>query len=90
MKVIVKCRQFYDIEPIEIPPAVIMPSGKRAIEEQLYKLWKDELNALIDEATREEYSQLNEDKCFFEEDYGLITYEDGDTISFHIVDVEEE
>lgn len=90
MKVIVKCRQFHDVEPIEIPPAVIMPRGDYTIEEQLRECWEDELNALIAEATWNEDSQLNEDKCFFKEDYGLITYEDGDTISFHIVDIEEE
>ena len=89
MKVIVKCRQFHDIDPREIPPTVIIPTEVRTIEEQLHKLWEDELNALLAEATWNEDSQLNEDKCFFEEDYSLITYDDGDTISFHIIDVEE-
>ena len=90
MKVIVTYRNFHDIERIEIMPEVFSISKNESSEEALRRIWEDYYNNVLAENLNGEIDDpLDEENCWCEEDMALITYIDGDTKEFYVIDVED-
>ena len=87
MKVIVECRKFHDMEVGEVTPRVILPRNDETPENALRRIWEWSYNnALSDNLMLDGEDPVDEANCWCETDIALITYEDGDTIEFHIVE----
>ena len=87
MKVIVTCRKFHDMEMGEIRPVVILPRENETPEDALRRIWEMHYNgALSDNLMLDGEDPVDEENCWYEDDMALVTWEDGDTIEFHIVE----
>ena len=88
MKVIVTYRNFHDIDREEILPEVFSINKNESAEEALERIWSDHYNALLAETMNDESDLLDENGCWHEEERALITWADGDTKEFYIVEIE--
>lgn len=89
MKVIVKYRNFHDIERIEIMPEAFFVRENETPEDALRRIWSDQYNAAIAESEFCEDDPLDEENCWFEEDMAQIAWADGDVKEFYVVEVED-
>ena len=88
MKVIVTYRNFHDIDKTEIPPQVFLLKWDQKPEDALREIWENEYNALLAEQLQDGTDCLNGDGCWYEEDMAVITWADGDTKEFYVVEME--
>lgn len=88
MEVIVTYRHFHDIDREEIPPEVFRPDENETPEDALQRIWEDQMNGLFAEQIYDDSDPLDEEGCWHEEDRAMITWADGDTKEFYIVEVE--
>ena len=88
MKVIVIYKKFHDIERTEIMPKVFYINENETPEDALRRIWEDHYNSLMAEQLLDETDPLDEDGCWYEEDHAMITWADGDTKEFYVVDVD--
>lgn len=88
MKVIVTYRNFHDINREEIFPEVFLLKEGETAEEALERIWTDQYNALLAEKLNDDSDPLDENGCWHEEDRAMLTWSDGDTKEFYIVEVE--
>lgn len=89
MKVIVTYRNFHDINREEIFPEVFMVKQNETPEEALERIWTDQYNGLLAEQLLDDSDSLDENNCWHEEEMAIITWADGDTKEFYIIEVEE-
>lgn len=90
MKVIVTYRKYHDMDRTEIMPEVFAVDKNENPEDALRKAWEDFYNGIIAENLSGEIDDpLDEENCWFEEDMAMITYADGDTKEFYLLDVEQ-
>lgn len=90
MRVIVTYRNYHDMDRTEIMPEVFSIDENENPEDALRRVWSDFYNDLIAENLRGEINDpLDEENCWFEEDMAMITYADGDTKEFYLLDVEQ-
>lgn len=89
MKVIVTYNKFHDVGMAESTPEVFRLRENETSEEALRRIWEDQYNALIAELLHDDSDPLDKDNCWFEEDKAQISWADGDTKEFYVVDVEE-
>lgn len=89
MKVIVTYRNFHDINREELFPEVFKVNKNETAKEALKRIWSDQYNSLLAEELYDNSDPTDTENCWHEEDRALITWKDGDTKEFYIVDVEE-
>lgn len=94
MKVIVTYRKFHDVDRNEIFPEVFKMNENETPEDALRRIWQDQHNAILAENLNRDIigdinDPLDEEGCWFEEDMAMITWVDGDTKEFYIVNVED-
>lgn len=89
MKVIVTYRNFHDINREEIFPEVFMVKQNETPEKALERIWTDQYNGLLAEQLLDDSDSLDENNCWHEEEMAIITWADGDTKEFYIIEVEE-
>lgn len=90
MKVIVTYRNYHDMDRTEIMPEVFAIDENENPEDALRRVWSDFYNDIIAENLSGEIDDpLDEENCWFEEDMAMITYADGDTKEFYLLDVEQ-
>ena len=86
MKVIVEIRNFHDMEVGEVSPTVILPRENETPKDALRRIWEWSCNeARSDNLMLDGEDPVDEENCWCRDDIALLTYEDGDTIEFHIV-----
>lgn len=86
MKVIVEVKKFHDMDVREVIPEVILPRDNETPEDALRRVWEMGYNgALSDNLMLDGEDPVDEENCWCEDDVALITWEDGDTIEYHIV-----
>lgn len=85
-KTVVTYRNFHDINRDEIFPEVfLVPDGKDECV-FLEEMWKRELENSIEEG-RLSNDPVDKEKCWHDDDRALITWADGDTKEYYIVEV---
>ena len=89
MKVIVAYRNFHDINREELFPEVFSVNVNETAKEALERIWKDLYNGLLAENLIYNDDPLNESGCWCGEDMAILTWADGDTKEFYIVDIEK-
>ena len=53
-------------------------------------MWEDDYNcAISDNLYNDLNDPIDEENCWFEEDMAMITWQDGDTKEYYVIDVEE-
>ena len=88
MKVIVTYKNYHSIDRREILPEVFKIKGRP--EDALRKIWEDDYNgAISDNLYNDLNDPIDEENCWFEEDRAMITWQDGDTKEYYVIDVEE-
>lgn len=88
MKVIVTYRNFHDINRDEILPEVFRVNDNETAEEALERIWTDQYNALVVESLHDETNSLDDEGCWHEDERAMLTWADGDTKEFYIIEVE--
>lgn len=92
-KVIVIVRKYHDMEMQELFPEVINIKDKDEPEDALRQIWLNDYNTFIkqseEDSEEDSVYSLNEDNCWCEDDYALITFADGDTREFYVVEVDK-
>ena len=59
-------------------------------EDTLRKMWEDDYNGVIaDNLYNDLNDPVDEENCWFEEDMAMITWQDGDTKEYYMIDVED-
>lgn len=87
MKVIVTCRKFHDMEMGEVRPEVILPRDNETPKDALRRIWEMYYNdVLSDNLMSGGEDPVDEENCWYEDDMALLTWEDGDTVEFHIIE----
>lgn len=86
MKVIVAYRNFRNVDREDIPPEVFYIEENEPPEIALRRIWEDQYNALL--SCVDEEDPTLESGCWYEEDRAMITWFDGDTKEFYVVDIE--
>ena len=90
MKVIMTYRNYHSMDRSEIFPEVFRIKDDEKPEDALRRIWEDDYNGAIADNLNNDYNDpIDEDGCWFEEDMALITWEDGDTKEFYVVDVQD-
>ena len=90
MKVIVTYRNYHDMDRTEVMPEVFSISEIEEPEAALRRVWEDLYNDLLTHNLNGEIDDpLDEENCWCEEDMALITYADGDTKEFYVIEVEK-
>ena len=88
MKVIVTYRNYHSMEMGEVPPEVYLVRDNETPEEVLRKVWEEDYEgAITDNLNSFGNDPVDKENCWCENGMALITWEDGDTKEFHIVDV---
>ena len=88
MKVIVTYKNYHSMDRREILPEVFKIKGKP--EDVLRKMWEDDYNgAISDNLYNDLNDPIDEENCWFEEDRAMITWQDGDTKEYYVIDVEK-
>ena len=90
MKVILKYRNYRNMDKREIFPVIYKISENDKPEEALRKIWQDCYDSAVAENIEiDNADPVNAEKCKCEEDMAIVTWEDGDTDEFYLVDLEE-
>lgn len=90
MKVIVTYKNYHDMERTEIMPEVFMVNENETPEEALERIWSDQYNGIItDNLNNDLNDPVDEENCWHENDMAIITWEDGDTKEFYIVEAKD-
>lgn len=90
MKVIVAYRNYHSMERAELFPQVFKVNKGETPEQALERIWQSELNgALADNLNNDYNDPIDEENCWHEDNMALITWEDGDTKEYFIVEVED-
>ena len=88
MKVIVTYKNYHSMDRREILPEVFKIKGKP--EDALRKMWEDDYNgAISDNLYNDLNDPIDEENCWFEGDMAMITWEDGDTKEYYVIDIQE-
>jgi hypothetical protein len=88
MKVIVTCRNYHGMEMGETPPEVYLVKDNETPEEVLRNIWAENYEgAITDNINCFGNDPIDEENCWVNDNMALITWKDGDTKEFHIVDV---
>lgn len=88
MKAIIVYKSYHDMDYEELWPKVIRIKEDEVPEDVLRIRWEFNYNgAIADDMMNDNNDPIDEDKCWCKEDMALITWEDGDTMQFYIVDV---
>lgn len=89
MEVIVVYRNFHDIDIAEIPPVVYTVKENETGRQALRRIWETIYNDLLAERLYDdEDDPLDGWGCWYEDCRAMITWADGDTIEFYVVEVE--
>ena len=88
MKVIVTYRNFHDIDKREIMPEVFSVNNNETPEMALRRIWEDHYNAELAESEFDGVCELHKEGCWLKKDTAMITWIDGDTKEFYVIDIE--
>lgn len=89
MKVIMTYKNYHNMERREIFPEIFKIKKNEKPEEVLRKIWEDDYNGAISDNLNSDFNDpIDEGNCWFEEDMAVITWEDGDTKEYYVVDVQ--
>lgn len=88
MKVIVTYRNFHNIDRDEILPEIFSVKKNETAEECLKRIWTDQYNALLAESLLDNNDPLEKSGCWCKEDKAMLTWADGDTKEFYIIEAE--
>lgn len=90
MKVIMTYRNYYGMDRREIFPQIFRIKENENPEDALRRIWENDYNGIIADNLNEDINDpVDEENCWFEDDMALITWEDGDTKEFYVVEVED-
>lgn len=90
MKVILKYRNYRDMDRIEIFPNIYKIEENDKPEDALRKIWQDCYDSAVAENIEiDNADPVNNESCWCKEDMAVVTWEDGDTAEFYVVDLEE-
>lgn len=83
MKVIMTYRNYHNMDRYEIFPEIFRIKDNEKPEDALRRIWEDSYDTL------DFNDPIDEENSWFEEYMALITWEDGDTKEFYVVDVKD-
>lgn len=83
MKVIMTYRNYRNMQRREIFPEVYRINENEKSEDALRKIWEDVFNTL------DFNDPIDEENSWFEGDMALITWADGDTKEYYVVEVQD-
>lgn len=87
---IVTYRNYHSMDRREIFPQVFRINENENPEDTLRRMWEDDYNgAIADNLNADNNDPVDEENCWFEGDMAMITWEDGDTKEFYVVDVKD-
>lgn len=86
MKVIVTYRNFRGVDREDMPPEVFYIEENESPAIALRRIWESQYNALL--GCVDEEDPLVKSGCWYEEDMAMITWFDGDTKEFYVIDIE--
>lgn len=90
MKVILKYRNYNRMDKREIFPEIYKIKEEDKPEDALRKIWQDCYDSAVAENIEiGNTDPVNSEKCKCEEDMAVVTWKDGDTAEFYVVDIEE-
>lgn len=90
MKVIMTYRNYHSMDRSEIFSEVFRINENETPEDALRRMWEDDYNgAIADNLNNDLNDPVDEENCWFEEDMAMITWEDGDTKEFYLIDVQD-
>ena len=88
MKVIMTYRNYHNMQRIEIFPEIFRIKDDKKPEDALRKMWEDYYNgAIIDNMNNDYDDPIDENGCWFKENMALITWKDGDTKEFYLIEL---
>lgn len=89
MKAIVTLKNYHSTHEWEREPIVrLVPDDNVEAQRTLQKIWERELESVLAEA-KECGDAINEDGCYCSTDYAVIQWDDGDSLEYFVVAVEE-
>jgi len=83
MKVIMTYKNYHSMDRREIFPEVFRINKNEKPEDALRRMWEDVFNTL------DFNDPIDEENSWFEGDMALITWADGDTKEYYVVDVQD-
>lgn len=90
MKVIMTYKNYYGLDRMQIFPEVFKIKEDEKPEDVLRKIWEDDYNgAIADNLNSDGNDPVDEDNCWFKDEMAMITWEDGDTKEFYLIDVKD-
>ena len=90
MKVIMTYRNYHSMDRSEIFPEVFRINENETQEDVLRRMWEDDYNgAIADNLNNDLNDPVDEENCWFEEDMAMITWADGDTKEFYVIEVQD-
>lgn len=88
MEVIVAYCNFHDIDREELFPEVFFVRENETGKEALQRIWEETYNDFLAERLYDdEDDPLDDNGCWHEDYRAMITWADGDTIEFYVVNV---
>ena len=89
MKVIMTYKNYHNMERREIFPEIFKIRKNEKPEEVLKKIWEDDYNGAIADKLHSDFNDpIDEENCWLDDDMAVITWEDGDTKEYYVVDVQ--
>lgn len=90
MKVIMTYRNYHSMNRRELFPEIFRIDKNEKPEDALRKMWEHDYNgAIADNLNNDLNDSVDEENCWFEEDMAMITWEDGDTKEFYLIEVKD-